>query len=85
MTTIMQSQVFFFISSIGFILLGILSVVILIYLIYLLNLFSRILKIIEKDINSIGDTTKDMIYEIRDSNIYRFVFGHKHRRINNNR
>ena len=80
MNTIIQSQIFFFISSIGFVILAILSAVVLIYFIYLLNLFSRILKKIEKDIDSIGDITKDMLEEVRDSNTYRFMFGHKRKK-----
>lgn len=74
MTTIMQSQIFFFISSIGFVILGTLAVIVLIYILRALNSFSKILKKAEKDINSIGDTTKEMLEEIQDSSVFQFLF-----------
>lgn len=69
-----QSQIFFFISSIGFIILGILAVIVLVYVIRALHSFSKILKRAEKDIDSIGDTTKEMLADIQDSNVFRFLF-----------
>lgn len=77
MTTIMQSQIFFFISSIGFVILGTLAVIVLIYILRALNSFSKILKKAEKDINSIGDTTKEMLEEIKDSSVFQFLFKSK--------
>ncbi len=74
MTTIMQSQIFFFISSIGFVITGVLAVIILIYILRALNSFSKILKRAEKDINSTGDITKEMLEEMQDSNVFRFLF-----------
>ena len=77
MTTIMQSQIFFFISSVGFIILGLLAVIFLIYLIRMINAFSRILELVESDVDSIGDTTKEMLEDVRDSNVFRFLFRSK--------
>lgn len=76
----MQSQIFFFISSIGFIILGILSVLVFMYILYILNSFSKILKKLEKNIDSIGDETKEIIEDIRDSSVFRFLFPHKRKR-----
>jgi len=53
-----QSQIFFLISSIGFTILGILVGIIIVYILSIIKSFSKILKIIEKDIDSIGDTPK---------------------------
>ena len=72
-----QTDIFFLISSIGFITLWILVVIFLIYLIRAMNTFSRILEQIEKGINDIGDTTKDMLEDMRDSAVFRFIFGKK--------
>lgn len=80
MTDIIQSQIFFFISSVGFIVLGILAVIVLIYILRALNSFSNILKKAEKDINSVGDTTKEMLEEIQDSNVFQFLFKRKRKR-----
>jgi uncharacterized protein YoxC len=76
----MQSQIFFFISSLGFIILGVLVAIILIYIMRALDLFSNILEKVEKDIDSMGDTTKEMLEDMRDSSVFRFLFGGKKRR-----
>jgi len=77
MNTLLQAQVFFFISSVGFIVLGILVAVFLFYLIRATDTLSRILERIEKDVNNIGDTTKEALEDMRDSVIFRFIFGKK--------
>lgn len=70
-------QIFFFISSVGFVVLAVLISLVLIYFISILHSFSRILKVVEKDISSIGDTTKDMLEDVRDSTVFRLLFGKK--------
>jgi hypothetical protein len=77
MDTLLQSQVFFFISSIGFVLLWILAAVFLYYLIRATKAFSRIMDKIEKDISNIGDTTREMLEDVRDNIIFKFLFGKK--------
>ncbi|TSC71240.1 MAG: Uncharacterized protein G01um101449_7 [Parcubacteria group bacterium Gr01-1014_49] len=74
MTDLMQSEVFFFISSIGFIILTILAATVLVFVLRAFRSFSKILDKAEKDIDAIGDTTKDMLEEMRDSSVFRFVF-----------
>jgi hypothetical protein len=68
-----QSQAFFFISSVGFVTLWILVAVLLYYLIRVSRAFSRIVDKAERDINSIGDTTKEILEEIRDNNLFQFL------------
>lgn len=80
MDTILQSQVFFFISSIGFVLLWILVAIFLFYLIRATNTFSKIMNRVEKDIDNIGDTTKEMLEEVRESVIFNFLFKKKKKR-----
>ena len=75
-----QSQTFFFISSIGFIFLWVLIAIFLIYLIRATSTFSRIMDKIEKDVNKIGDTTKEMVEDMKDSMIYRMLFKKKRSR-----
>ena len=77
MTGLIQSEIFFFISSIGFIILGVLAAVILIYILRALRSFSRILGKAEKDIDTLGDTTKEMLEDMRDSSIFQFLFRKK--------
>lgn len=81
----MQSQIFFFISSIGFIILGILVAIVLICLLRSLNSLSKILKRAEKDIDSIGDTTKEILEDVRDSSVFRFLFRRKKQRNSNHK
>lgn len=35
---------------------------------------------VEKDIDNIGDTTKEMLDEMRDSAVFNFLFGKKKRK-----
>ena len=79
MSTLMQSQVFFFISSIGFVLLWILLAIFLYYLIKVTKTFSRIMEKAEKDINEIGDITKEMLEDMRQNAIFNFLFPKKKR------
>ncbi|MFA6552714.1 MAG: hypothetical protein WCT19_04430 [Candidatus Paceibacterota bacterium] len=80
MNAVLQSQVFFFISSIGFVTLWILVAVFLVYLIRATNTFSKIMSKVERDIDEIGDTTKEMVEDMRDSFIFNFLFRKKKRR-----
>ncbi|MFA5840660.1 MAG: hypothetical protein WC847_00055 [Candidatus Paceibacterota bacterium] len=77
MNALLQMQVFFFISSIGFVIVGILAAIFLFYLIRATNTFSRILEKAEKDINDIGDATKEVLDDMRDSAVFNFLFGKK--------
>lgn len=74
MDNIMQADIFFFISSIGFVLLWIMMIVLLFYFIKATRTFSRIMENVEEDIDSLGDTTKEMLNDVRDSMIFNFIF-----------
>lgn len=75
----MQSEVFFFISSVGFIVIGILVTICLIYIIHSMHAFSRIIDKVEKNIDELGDSAKEMIEEIRSNPVFRFFFKKKKR------
>ncbi|MDD5721091.1 MAG: hypothetical protein PHT16_01425 [Candidatus Pacebacteria bacterium] len=77
MDTLLQSQVFFFISSMGFVVLWILTAIFLFYLIRITRAFSRIMDKIEDNINEIGDTTKEMLGDLRDSALFSFFLRKK--------
>ena len=79
MDTLLQSQVFFFISSIGFVVLWILVAIFLFYLIRTTKILSKIMERVEKDIDNVGDITKEMLEDIRDSTIFNFLFRKKKR------
>lgn len=75
MENLLQSQIFFLISSIGFIILGVMAGVFLYYLIVTMKVFHRIITKIEGDISDLGDTSKEILDDLRDSPVYRFIFG----------
>ena len=77
MDALLQSQVFFFISSIGFVILWILLAIFLFYLIRAMNTFSRIMDKIEGGIDKVGDTTKEILEDVRDSVVFNFLFRKK--------
>ena len=77
MNTLIQSQVFFFISSIGFVLLWVLVAIFLFYLIRATKSFSKILDKVGDDIERMGDTTKEMLEDVRDSAVFGFLFRKK--------
>lgn len=68
----MQSQVFFFISSVGFVILSILVAVLMYYLIRAAKTFERIMAKLERDIENIGDATAEMLDDLRESSLFRF-------------
>jgi uncharacterized protein YoxC len=77
MNTLSHSEIFFFISSIGFVVLWILVAIFLAYLIRSIKAVSRIMEKIEKDIAEIGDTTRDLVEDLQESVLFRFIFGKK--------
>lgn len=74
MNSLMQSQIFFFISSIGFILLGILAAIILVYCIRTLHIFMRLLEKIEGNVSNISEDITALIADVRESVVFRFFF-----------
>ncbi|MBP9719173.1 MAG: hypothetical protein KBD46_01785 [Candidatus Levybacteria bacterium] len=77
MNTLAQADIFFFISSIGFVVVAILIAIFLFYLIRSVRAVYRIMEKIEKDIVEIGDTTREMVEGVQDSVVFRFLFGKK--------
>lgn len=75
MNTLIHADMFFFISSIGFIIFAILLTIILIKSIQIINRVDRISKKIEDGMSTVTDEVKDLIEDLKDSPIFRFVFG----------
>lgn len=70
----MHSDIFFLISSIGFIILGILLVILLVYLIRAVRSFVTILEKVESSLETIGDTTMELIDDLRDNVFFKMIF-----------
>ncbi len=71
---IIHSEIFFFISSIGFIILGILLAILLVYFIRALRSLTAILEKIESSVETIGDTTMELIDDMRDNVFFKMLF-----------
>lgn len=80
MDSFSQMHIFFLISSMGFIVLFILVAVLLLYVIRSVNTAKRILEKVEQNIDHIGDTAKDMLEDLRENIIFKFLFGRKKKR-----
>lgn len=80
MQTIMQSEIFFFISSVGFIILFGLIATALFYAVRAFRTWDRILNKFENNVGTMSDTAKDMLEDVRDSSVFRFLTGLKRRK-----
>lgn len=72
-------QIFFIISSVGFVILWILCGIILVYIIRALRTFDRISQKLEKNIQALGDDARDIVEDVRDSAVFSFLFKKKRR------
>ncbi len=82
MNALMESQVFFFVSSIGFVILGILIAIIFIQCIRVMNIFSKIMLKVEENVNDISETTREFIEDMQHSILFRLLFPVRRKRHN---
>ena len=83
MNEIMKSEWFFFISSTGFIVVGLLLSIIMIYIIRALHAFTSLLEKMEAEVQNLGTTAQELLEDFQDSFIYRMIFKPRRRRISN--
>lgn len=75
MSNFLQMNIFFFIASLGFIVMAVLVSILLFHCIRAMRSFSRIIRKAERDIDKIGDTTKEFLEDVRDSSVFNLVVG----------
>jgi hypothetical protein len=75
--TLLHADIFFFISSIGFVVLFALLAVLLGYSISFMKTMNRLGRKVEEDAGVITDEARMFISDIRDSTLYRFLFRKK--------
>ncbi len=68
-------DIFFVISSLGFIVVAVFVSILLFHSILAMRSFSRIIRKAERDIDNIGDTTKEFLEEVRDSSVFNLFMG----------
>ena len=77
MNGIQEVQAFFIISSVGFVILWSLAGILLYYLIRVTKAFDRITRKVEGDISKVGDITREMFEEMKDSVAWNLIFRKK--------
>jgi hypothetical protein len=77
MENLIQSEIFFFISSVSFIILTILLGVAVIYIISILQDFKSISRKIKNGADYAGDHMEELAKNIEESSFYKFIFGKK--------
>lgn len=75
MNTLIHANIFFFISSIGFIIFFILIAMILASVLRLTKKVERIAEKVEKKVDAFGDEAEELIADLQDSLIFRMLFG----------
>ncbi|MDQ5893275.1 MAG: hypothetical protein QG640_287 [Patescibacteria group bacterium] len=81
MNEIMKSEWFFFISSIGFVVIGVLLSIIMIYTIRALHAFTSLIEKMESEVQNLGTTAQELLEDFQGSFIYRMIFKPRRRRI----
>lgn len=77
MENLIQSEIFFFISSVSFIILTILLVVAIMYIISILRDFKSISQKIKSGADYAGDHVEELAKNLEESMFYKFIFGKK--------
>lgn len=74
MNTNAMAETFFLISSVGFIILFIILATLLYYLIRAVRSFNELTDKIERSIDTVGDASRDLIDDMRNSMAFRLLF-----------
>ncbi len=74
MPSFIHADIFFFISSIGFVTLFIILVVLLYYIVKATRSFTDLIIKIEENVDSVGDAGRDLIDDMRNSIAFKFLF-----------
>lgn len=80
MNTVLHADIFFIISSFGFIIFFILITMILFAILRLTKKVERIADMVEKKIDVIGDEAEELFLGLQDSLVFRILFGSRRQR-----
>lgn len=75
MNTLVHADIFFFVSTIGFIVLCALGVVVLVYVIGILSRIKKISEKIGDNVEVMSEEAREFVQDLRSSGIYRMLFG----------
>ncbi|MBP9714888.1 MAG: hypothetical protein KBD52_00130 [Candidatus Pacebacteria bacterium] len=79
MDSILQADIFFFISTIAVVIFSVLLVVVIYYLRETLQNFRDISRILKNGVNNASEKVGDAFSDVEDSAVYKFIFGKKKR------
>lgn len=77
MNTLIHANIFFYISSLGFIIIFLIFTIISLYILSITIKINRIIKRIKKDIDTVGDTAKEFIFDLQESPFFSLFFRKK--------
>jgi hypothetical protein len=78
--TLIHADIFFFISSIGFVLIALVILVGLGYVVSILRKVNRITEKVETGIEAMEENTQEFISDLRESTVFRMLFGGRKKR-----
>lgn len=78
--TLIHADIFFLISSIGFVLIALVVLVGLGYMVSILHKVNRITEKIETGIEAMEENTREFVSDLRDSVVFRMLFGGRKKR-----
>jgi len=74
MNNLLHADIFFFVSTIGFIVCFILFIILAVYLIQIARSVSAIAKKVERDVDTIGDTAKEFVLDLQNNSLFSLFF-----------
>lgn len=77
MNTLIHADIFFFITTIGVIILIVLAIVAAIYVISILGTVRRISIKLERNVEKVTDEAKELFADIQESLVYKLLFRKK--------
>jgi len=78
--TLIHADIFFFISSIGFVLIALAVLIGLAYVVSILRRIDRLTEKIENKVETMEEHTKEFVSDLRDSMAFRMLFGSRKKR-----
>lgn len=71
------SDIFFIIASVGLVVIWSFVIAILFYIWRAFHVFHGILQKVEKNLDSVGDVTRELLVDMQGSKVYKFLFAKK--------
>jgi large-conductance mechanosensitive channel len=79
MNSLAYSEIFFLVSTIGFVIVAAIIFVLIAHLIKAVRTFNSLAEKLDNEIDNLGDTAQVLVDDIRDSFIYKMIFSPKRR------